>query len=147
MPDAAKTLQVRPACLAMVIADRAHRDPATGKHTILGTFSYLHLADLPSSFPALAVYCVLSGGRGDIPFCLDLVEAADEGENALRSVAGIVTFKNPHDVAECLFEFQQLHFPRAGEYRLRLRCAGEVVMERRLDVHGGERKPKEADLS
>ena len=120
MADAPKTLQVRPVSLAMVVADRAYRDPATGKCTIFGIFSHLHLAQVPGGLPTMAVYCLLSDGRGSMPFSLDLIEAADPSEISLLSAAGTLNFKLPREVLECLFEFQNVHFPREGEYRLRL---------------------------
>jgi hypothetical protein len=128
-----------------VIADQSYRDPLTGKCSMLGIFSYLRLADVPGTLPAMSVYCLLTGGRGTIPFSLNLLNSADDSESPLLSASGSITFMSPCDLKEVLIDFRQPSFPHAGEYRLQLRCAGDVVMERQIRVDCPKQARKGSD--
>ena len=63
-----------PYCLAMVICDAAHRDPATGKFSILGTFSSLASPSYPSLI-RFVVYFAVTDGIGLVALRLQLIEA------------------------------------------------------------------------
>ena len=58
----------------MVLCDAVHPDPATGKFTILGTFTNF----ASPSFPAAIQFCVyfaVTDGIGDVDLTLQLVDS------------------------------------------------------------------------
>lgn len=57
------SLKAPPLCLSLVMADSLHRDPSTGKYTLLGTFNGLVSPRYPNSLPTLAVYYIPFVGR------------------------------------------------------------------------------------
>ena len=121
-----------PYALAMVICDAIHRDPATGKHTILGTFSSIAALDFPVRHPGMGVFISLTDGRGITPLTLKLVSA---DENVRIFEAGLeVDFEDPRMVLELATNIGNIEFPQPGEYRLQLFAGDEPLMERRLVV-------------
>jgi hypothetical protein len=129
-----------PLGLGMILADFVWRDPSTGKCTILGAFDVVHSMRFPCNRPPMGVFCVLSDGRGKVQLTLRVVEAADPNEEPLIAMTQEVEFSDPRATVQLPIGIPPLTFPREGEYRVQLRCAGEVVMERRLLVH--RRRPE-----
>src|SRR5690349_963483 len=128
-------LQVVPVCLGMVLADLVWRDPGTGKHFILGTMSVIRAPGFPAVHQAgMAVYCVLTDGRGMVPLSVRLLEASDDSEEPLLVQSGEVAMAHPKTTTEAVFYFQNIVFPRPGEYRFQLRCGSQLLMERRLEL-------------
>lgn len=121
-----------PYCLAMVVCDGIHRDPGTGKWTILGTFSVLAAKAFPAKHPIIAIYLAMTDGRGKTPLKIDLV-TADE-QDTIGEVEIEANFADPRAVIEGVMAFRDVEFPRPGEYRFRLHANGEYLMERRLVV-------------
>lgn len=121
-----------PYALAMIVCDGIHRDPSTGKHTLLGTFSSIAALGFPVTHPGMAVFISLTDGRGKTPLSLKLV-SADEDVKIFE--AGLeVEFKDPRTVVELSTAIGNITFPRPGEYRLQLLSGNEPLMERRLVV-------------
>lgn len=117
----------------MVICDAIHRDPATGKFTLLGTFSVVGAPEFPTQHPLLAVYLALTDGRGVTPIKVELL-ATDKEDDILATAEVTADFSDPRMVVEAVLAFQGLVFPKPGEYRFVLYGAGEFMMERRLVV-------------
>lgn len=134
-------LHTVPLCLAMLLADFVWKDPMSGKRTILGTFDGICSAHFPCVYQTLAVYCLLTGGRGKLPLALRLVDASDPSEEPLFATTQEFEVHDPRGVFEVVFGIQNAVFPHEGEYRFQLRCAGDVVMERRLVVHSPGNRP------
>ena len=121
--------------LAIVVADAIHRDPATGKSYILGTFSGLAAADFPASHPSLALYVSLSGGRGKVPVRVDFVRT-NEDDEIVASAEAEVEFPDPRTIVDIALTFQGLVFPAPGEYRFQVFAADEFMGERRILMLG-----------
>jgi hypothetical protein len=134
-------LHTVPFCLGMLLADFVWKDPMSGKKTILGTFDGICSAQFPCVYQSLAVYCLLTGGRGKLPLALRLIDAADPNEEPLYATTQEFEIHNPRSTFESVFVIQNCVFPHEGEYRFQLRCLGDVVMERRLVVHRPGNRP------
>jgi hypothetical protein len=134
-------LRTVPICLAMLLADMVWKDPMSGKKTILGTFDTICSSHFPCVYQTLAVYCLLTGGRGQLPLALRLVDASDPSEEPLFVATQEFEVHDPRGVFDAVFVIQNAVFPREGEYRFQLRCGGDVVMERRLVVHRPGNRP------
>jgi hypothetical protein len=131
-----------PYALAMVISDAIWRDPGSGKRTILGCFSVLFARRFPAVHPIMAVYAVLTDGRGKVPIKLRVVDV-DEENVPLFEANGEVVFADPRATVEIDMHIQGIRFPRPGDYRFQLFAGGEFVLERRLLVVqiSDEKKP------
>jgi hypothetical protein len=123
--------------LALILCDAVHADPDTGKTTILGTLSYRQAVAFPLTIPALAVYAVLSDGRG-----VHLVSAdwagPDDAEMPGTRMEVEIDFTDPIVPYEITFPYADLTFDGPGLYAVRLEVAGEFIVERRLMVIGPE---------
>ncbi len=123
-----------PVCLAMVLSDSIWRDSSTGKYTILGTCGGISSERFPADHGPLAVFYVLTDGRGTIPVSLRLLDAEDEREEPLFSYQATLCFHHPAQVVEGHFLMPKINFPRAGKYRFQLRRADQVLLERSFEV-------------
>lgn len=123
-----------PQVLTMTIADVVHRDPGTGKFSILGTYNAIAAQDFPCIHPSLGVFLALTDGMGKTPLLLRLIDAEEERPPVFK-IEATVSFVDPTQVAEMGFACQGVKFPEPGEYRLQLFAGGEPLLERRLFVH------------
>ena len=121
----------------MLLCDAIHRDPTTGKSTILGTFSTVTAAEYPAKVQ-FSVYAALTDGLGPTVLRFRLVDAradiADDEANdgAVFEVAfPEIDIPNPLMVIE-MASCVAINLPKAGLYHCEI-CIGEsVLMSRRL---------------
>jgi|SRR6516164_1825001 hypothetical protein len=125
--------QQPPDVLAIVLADAVHRDLATGKNFIQGTFHGLSAASFPWTLPCMVVYLVLTEGYGETRIQLRLVDAL-ESRPPIVEAETMVSFADPLTVMEVVFPWFQVGFPEPGEYSVQLFGAGEFLREHRLEV-------------
>jgi hypothetical protein len=127
-----------PYCLAMVLCDAVHRDPTTGKHTILGTFSTVSA----NTFPAKVRFCIyfaITDGLGPAKLRLRLVDAesgiVDKSENdsegPVCEIQVDVTFEDPLVVMETVMGLETA-LPKPGLYHCELWAGDDLLMSRRL---------------
>jgi hypothetical protein len=117
-----------PVPLALLICDHVWRDPHSGKHSLLGTFSGLGCSQFPL-VTNLSIYFAVTEGQGRLPVNMELVDV-DEECPAVFDVEGIFLFEHLRQVIEGTFDFANMVFPEPGEYRLELCMDGEFLMER-----------------
>jgi hypothetical protein len=127
--------------LAMVVCDAIWRDPATGKHFILGCFSAIGAAQFPVVHPRLAVYLAITEGYGTVPIRLRLVTA--EAATVLHETEPMpVEFSDPLAIAEVAVQLANLSFAAPGQYRLQLHAGTHFLMERRILVQQVQPPPR-----
>lgn len=119
-----------PYSLAMIVCDAVWVDPATGKRTILGTFSALGAHSFPVRQPTMAVYFSLSDHEGPARVRLRLTDVDDELELVVVEVD--MNFPDRRTIIEGHFGLNNVVFPGPGEYRFQLYANGEFLIERRL---------------
>jgi len=119
--------------LAMVVCDRIHRDPGTGKLFILGCFSIIGVETLPATHLEMGLYVELTNGRGKIPIRVRLVDA-DEERDPIWETTDDFESEDPRTVMQLAFDIRGLQFEHAGEYRFQLFACSEFLMERRIIV-------------
>jgi hypothetical protein len=129
----ARVKQQWPDVVAMLVADVVHREPVTGKFTILGTYSVIGATGFPCTHPVLCVYLALTDGHGKTTMRVRLIDADEERAPVFESEV-TVEFASPTDFIEQIFFSANVVFPEPGEYRLQLFGAGEFLRERRLFV-------------
>lgn len=124
----------KPQVLALVVCDAVHRDPTTGKHTLLGCFNALSCRGFPATHPGLALHAALTEGYGRVPVEARLVRT--DGQEVLHRLRVEVVFEDPRAVAEVTFAFREVLVPAPEELRVQVLAEGEVLAERRLRVLG-----------
>ncbi len=129
-----------PYTLAMIVCDSVHKDQATGKCTILGSFSSVSAKKFPAVHPSLAVYVAITDGRGKTPLRLCLV-SVDEDDILFEGEVE-VDFEDPRAVLELVFVVANIGFPKEGEYRFQLFSGTVPLLERRLVVLGLKERGK-----
>jgi len=120
-----------PLVLALVVCDAIHRDPANGKHYVLGTFSSIIAERYPATHPQLGVYIALTELNGKVPLLVRLVDVAEE-RDPIDIAHGEIVSDDPRMVAEVGLVRQDVTIPEPGEYRLQLWCGDLLLLERRL---------------
>jgi hypothetical protein len=134
-----------PYCLAMVLCDAIHRDQATGKFTLLGTFSTLGANEYPAQVQCV-VYFAITDGMGDVSVSIRIVDSeADltdkEGSVVFESPAmPPISFVSPLMVLEGAFPLitikdgiaTPLEIPNPGVYHCELYANTQLLMSRRL---------------
>jgi hypothetical protein len=128
-----------PYCLAMVICDAAHRDPSTGKMTILGTFSSFGSESYPARL-RFCVYFAVTDGIGDVTIRLQLINATagiidpcdeDVQEGQVFAMRSEANFPGPFAVVESAI-FIEVELPEPGQYHCELWANRDLLMSRRL---------------
>jgi len=117
----------------MILADHVHRDPASGKFFILGTYNSLLAPSFPRVCQNLVVYCALTDGHGRIPLRLVLTDA-DEELGAICAAEGTAQVNDPTRAWEVVFQLQGAVLPKPGQYRLQLFSGPTLVRELRLEA-------------
>ena len=127
------TSQPPPLALSMVLADHVHRDPASGKYFILGTYNTLLAPSFPRVCQPLVVYAALTDGHGRMPLRLVLTDA-DEELGAIYYAEGAAQADDPTRVWEVVFLLRGVVLPRPGQYRLQLFSGASLLRELRLEA-------------
>ena len=124
---------MQPVGLALIVCDAIYQDQATGKRTLLGTFSAIYAPEFPVIVPSFAVYAVLTDCRGIVPLVVRVVDVNEERE-PVATVEETADDPDPLAVVELEFRFTDLEFPAAGEYSVQLLSQGAIVSERRITL-------------
>ena len=123
-----------PYCLAMVLCDSVYQAPATGKFTLLGTFSTVGATEFPTK-TRFCVYCAVTDGLGKSEIKLKLVHAkkGKEADDVMifETPPIEINFPNPLIVAEGVMEIKA-ELPNEGVYICELFSGNDLLMSRRL---------------
>lgn len=138
-------LMADPYCLAMVLCDAAHRDAATGKFTLLGTFSTFQAHEFPAKL-AFTIYFAVTDGIGPTDFRIRLVSAdsilKDEEQVVFEVKMSGVNLESPLMVFESVASVE-CAVPQDGLYHCELYAGESLLMSRRLLVMRIPGKPEE----
>ena len=115
------------------MADAVHRDLATGKNYIQGTFHELATRSFPLTVATMVVYVVLTEGYGNTSVRVRLIDA-EESRPPIFESETVVGFPDPLSMMEIVFPMFEVVFPEEGEYSVQLFGAGEFLREHRLEV-------------
>src|SRR5437764_94417 len=101
-----------PIPLSLLICDHVWRDPISGKHHILGTFSAIGSPRFPL-VASLSVYFAVTEGQGELPVRMELIDV-DEERPAVFDAEGMFMFRHLREVIEGVFAFERLEIPEPG---------------------------------
>ena len=122
-----------PLVLSMLICDAIHRDPGTGKHTLLGIFNVIRVSKFPSMFPTMSLYISLTEVIGEYPVHVQIIDA-DEERDPIYYHTGNLKCKDPLQVVELAIPITNVTYPRLGEYRIRVFVGDEMIGTRKITV-------------
>lgn len=107
-----------PVINAILVCDRAEREPETGKMTLYGIFENISAKSFPALHPQCAVYVKMTETSGNYHFRLDLVhlDTADLVARAELSLA----LSNRLGSTELHFDLRNVVFPEPGLYEFQL---------------------------
>lgn len=127
-----------PYCLAMLLCDRAERDAATGKYTLVGTFSRLEGKRLPLR-ARFCVYFAVTDGDGTVPLRLKFIDSAAlvEARDPVAQIDAELHLENPLVVVEGVVHVD-MEFDSAGVYYCELLSGEQLLLSRRLFVEVAE---------
>ena len=138
---------VDPYGLAMVLCDAVHQDPATGKFTILGTFSNFHTRTFPNGI-SFTLYCAVTDGSGPTEFRIQIVDASGEPVDGWDDTvyehriailkSPVIPLKNRFEVFEFPLRVEDLLIERGGVYDCELWANKKLLMTRRFTATSGE---------
>jgi hypothetical protein len=124
-----------PTVLAMILCDRVSVDSDTGKPTLHGCFRGLGASRFPATHPEMAVYAVLTNGRGAVPITVQLIDVDEV--RCIFTIQVPVRFPDPLATIDVAFDIRDATFPAPGHYRLQIIAGGQVLMDRKLEVTQG----------
>ncbi|MBI4229278.1 MAG: hypothetical protein HY608_00425 [Planctomycetes bacterium] len=120
-----------PLVLAMVLCDHLWRDPASGKVTLVGTFSAVTAREFPARHPEMALYAAITRAEGKMPVVIRVIKLQPQA-TVMAELSATVEFKNLDAVAEFGVDLQDLVFPAPGPYSFQVATGGSVLAERRV---------------
>jgi len=124
-----------PYCLAMVLCDAVHGDRATGKQTILGTFSTVGAREFPTR-TTFSVYWAITDLAEEAMLTMRVVDSRHGFDDESKPLGDFPSLQlqtpSPLAVLEGCFTVQNLQLPSPGVYHCELLVDDEVVMSRRL---------------
>ena len=122
-----------PYCLAMVLCDRVHQDPATRKNTLLGTFSTFAAVSYPAPLQ-VAIYFALTDGQGEHDIKIRIINSehiVNDDVVSIFEADSKITFPDPICVVETSLGMV-IPVPESGVYHCELLCGSDVLMSRRI---------------
>jgi hypothetical protein len=126
--------------LALLVCDMVIQDKQSNKRSLIGLFDRLFASNLPCIHPQLSVFVSLTSGRGEYD-CEVACRHQTTGEMTF-SAKGKVTFKDPLQVVELVFNLQGVRFIHEGEHWLECKVEEVPVMMRRIFIVKREDQPQ-----
>jgi hypothetical protein len=127
-PEHRHTLPEDPKVCAMLLCDYAHRDPATGKFSLLGVFDRVHAKQLPAVHGPFAIYLNLTNLNGSYNLSIQVLRAEDESSVGETRAAQPIVVRDPLARVEMALNLPGgLPLQKSGSYVFRL-----VVNERTI---------------
>lgn len=125
-----------PMGLVLAACDMLIEDRQTGKKSLIGLFDKLFAANFPCTHPAMTVMVALTSGHGDYP--CELVCRHSDSETVAFSAKGKISFRDPSQVVDLVFQLRQVRFPKSGTYWLHFLVDGVPVLMRPLFIQPAE---------
>lgn len=136
-----------PFCLALVLCDAVHRDPSTGKFTLLGLYENIFATQFPTS-QWITLYFAVTDGLGPVRLAIRIVDAKSfpsgpppreidvtkpPEDGSISLCVADADFSSPLVVNEQAVTFL-LPIEKEGVYLCELWADSELLMTRRVSV-------------
>jgi hypothetical protein len=123
----------KPIGIALIICDRVITDATTHEKTIVGTFNYVFAKSFPCAHPRMTIFVAITSGQGTANAEIKCVNESDQN-SVMFAMKGVIPFKNPNDVVELAFQFNNVTFAKPGLHSIEFLCDGELILHRRFQV-------------
>src|SRR5207302_883705 len=100
-----------PVVLNMIICDAAHRDPGSGKWTLLGLFNSISSPSFPTIHQQLIAYVALTNAVGKVPLRFQIV-ASDRKDEVLYKAEAELNVTDRLPVVDLGIAARNIHFVR-----------------------------------
>lgn len=132
-------MSLKPQLLSWIICDGVHVDPATGKHYILGAYSYLGTAQFPVRIPRMIFFLTVAGlreGKHNLKISMGLPM-----EELKTVVDTDFESKGPLERITLINGLQGITFGGPGQYAITIDINDENLLVTSLPVSGPSRGP------
>jgi hypothetical protein len=123
--------QPPPEVITLTPASVVHQDAISGHYSILSVLTNISPNQYPFRMPVMFIYMELTSGRGETPLQVRIIDV-DEARPPVFDVSMTVQFSSPLFVLQGALKKHEVVFPEAGQYRIQLFSAGQLLKERRL---------------
>jgi hypothetical protein len=133
-----------PKVCAMLLCDHAHRDPATGKFTLLGVFDRIHAKQFPAAHGPFAIYLNLTNCNGSYNLSIQVLRADDEAGVAETRAAQPIVVRDPLARVEMALNLPGgLPLQKPGAYLFRLVVNDRTIQDLVCSIVGPPPEPKD----
>jgi hypothetical protein len=131
-----------PKVCAMLLCDHVHRDPATGKFSLLGVFHQIHVkAPFPATHGPFGIYVNLTNMNGSYSFLVRCTNMRSEDVIGETRTDKPLVIKDPLARVEFGFAIPGLPLPEAGAYAFQLFANDRLLDDRAIVVNRVETRP------
>ncbi len=123
---------IPPLGVALMICDQVISEAGTNKKSLIGVFNNISARQFPCRHNRLCIFVTITGGHGTAKTEVRCV--SEQTGNALFGAEGQVSFANPNQVVEAVFEFNNVVFPAPGLHCIELLSNDQLVLQRRFIV-------------
>ena len=118
--------------LALILCDTIIEDKTTGKKSLIGLFSQIHVPQLPCVHQSMNILVSVTGGQGMYP-CRIVCEHP-QLERPVFCLDCMIKFENPFQVVDMVFQLKAVRFQLPGKYELKVLIDGVPELIRPLIV-------------
>ena len=124
-------MAVKPIVLAMVLCDSTIKEANTGKQTLVGTFNCLYSNIFPCLHHTLSIYVAITEVHNRVPCKLRILTSNNQ---IMFDLPGQVEIGGPTNVAELVFQLNQVRFDQPGVYLIEFWANDELIALRKINV-------------
>ena len=126
-----------PKVTAMVLCDHAHRDPATGKFTLLGVFDRIHAKSFPAAHGPFSIYLALTNLNGSYDLAVHVLRGEDESAVGETRSAQPLVVRDPLARVELALNLPSgLPLQKAGSLVFRLSANSRLLQDQVVSIVG-----------
>ena len=117
-----------PKVCAMLLCDHAHRDPSTGKFSLLGVFDRIHAKAFPAAHGPFSIYVNLTNLNGSYDIAIQVLRGADESAIGETRASQALVVRDPLARVELSMGLPGgLPLEKPGSYVFRLQVNGRPI--------------------
>lgn len=130
-----------PVPIALIVCDNVYRERG-GKTALVGLFNQIRAQRYPVVHGRMVVYASVTGVRDNTTFRLEIVNA--ETDHQVISMQGPAPEQtSPLSICDMIFELNNLRFPEAGTYYIRLWGNDTLMLQRPFELQGPTTEKRE----
>lgn len=121
-----------PVAPGLTLCDYLIVDERTKKVSLIGTFTGVSAAEVPTTLPPFYAYALLSDSQGRVP--VELIVTRLDTMQIVHTARNVLTFPDRLAEVHCIMRIPACQVPVAGAYQVTLQTGGEWIAQQRLRV-------------